>query len=121
MLQEIDLQPAGKALDNARVMINKINNPGFSWPDREAFKADIKTSITLLDDMQLALSGLIVLLSEHASVMYKYQLASEVSEVIHKSFNLLSRLYEDLQAIEDDDPGGPTSKETLDKIRFHFQ
>ncbi len=121
MLQQIDLQPAERALDKARTMLSKINDPSFSWPDRKAFEADIENTTTLLTDMQLALSGLIVQISEHAPVVHEQQLESEVSEAIHKSFNLLSRLYDDLHAIEDDGPDGATGKNTLEKARIHFQ
>ena len=96
MLQPIDLQSAEKALDNARAMMIKINDSGFSWPDRETFEADMETTSTLLADMQRSLSGIIVLLSGQAPVMLEQQLESEVGEALHKSFNLLSHLYDDL-------------------------
>ena len=118
MLEEIDLQPAEKALDRAQAMMRKIQESSYSWPNRETFEGDLETASTLLAEMQQALSGLVAQLSEHTNVVYGYGLESEVGEAIHKSYNLLSRLYNDLHAIKDD---GPTGKDTFERAKIHFQ
>jgi len=41
-----------------------------------------------------------------------------VGDAIYKSYGLLSHLYDDLHAIEDD---GPTDKDNFDRARVHFQ
>ena len=118
MLEEIDLQPAEKVLDRARTMMRKIQESSYSWPNRETFEGDLKTASTLLAEMQRALSGLVAQLSEHTNVVYGHGLESEVGEAIHKSYNLLSRLYNDLHAIKDD---GPTGKDAFERAKTHFQ
>ena len=121
MLEQIDFQPAEKALDKARAMMCKFQESGVWWPDREAFEGDLETTSTLLAEMQQAFSELIVQLSKHADGVYGQGLESEVGEAIHKSYNLLSQLYDDLHAIEDDGPDGSAGKDTFEQARVHFQ
>lgn len=61
MLEEIDLQPAEKALDRAQAMMRKIQESSYSWPNRETFEGDIETASTLLAEMQQALPEHIVM------------------------------------------------------------
>lgn len=121
MSKKIDLQPAEKVLGKARTMMSNIQESSFSWPDRGAFEADIETTSTLLAEMQQALSGLVAQLSEHGDLVYEQRLESEVGEAIHKPYNLLSRLYDDLHAIEDDGPSEPASEESFEQAKIHFQ
>jgi hypothetical protein len=121
MLEQIDLQPAEKALEKARAMMTKIQESSVWWPDKEAFEGDLETASRLLAEMQQALSDLIVQLSEHADVVYGQGFESEVGEAIHKSYNLLSQLYDDLHAIEDDGPDGSAGKDTFEQARVHVQ
>jgi len=51
MSERIDLQPGEQVLDKARIMMNKIQESIFSWPDRETFEQDIETTSTLLTEM----------------------------------------------------------------------
>ena len=118
MLEEIDLQPAEKVLDRAQTMMRKIQESSYSWPNRETFEGDLKTASTLLAEMQRGLCGLVAQLSEHTNVVYGQGLESEVGEAIHKSYNLLNHLYNDLHAIRDD---VPTGKDTFERAKIHFK
>jgi len=121
MVEKIDLRPADKALSNASGLLNSIQEANFSWPDKKAFEADFATASTLLAEMQQSLSTLIVQLPERSDIVHEQGLESEVSEAVHKSYNLLSKLYDDLHAIKDDGPVGSVKNDTFKQAKIHFQ
>ena len=121
MPEEKNFKSVEKTLKKSQELMDKILEQNKMWPGAGVFEKDVRTARSLLPKMEKALSDVIVMLLQRINDLPGQDLETEVSQAIHKAYNLMSHLYDDIRAVQTTLEKGQSQSDAIKQTGIHLQ
>jgi hypothetical protein len=121
MLDEQSFKQMEELLGDAHDLMGRIHEENALWPGIGVFERDIEDAKALLQDMQQAVSDLIVAVAETLGDSADPEQEIETTKAVDKEYSLINRLYNDVRRAHEALKEDRSQTEAIKQTEMHLK